>query len=153
MTAGSADADLYPAEPIERPGVRHFLWYVLGGSVPARNRTWVLHDTTCPTWAIREIGRPLAVIAPLLLAYLAFVPGTLGLRLITGLTFAGGGLLFMFVNALVDNDRRAVRAGYPSGFVADLRSRRGVEKHRLMVAERRARIAARAARRNEPAGS
>ena len=39
-------------------------------------------------------------------------------------TIGGGVALYLFINILIDNDRRAVRAGYPSGYVSDLRSRR-----------------------------
>jgi hypothetical protein len=147
MMTGATDADARTPEPqsIRRPGLRHMLWYVVGGSLPERYWTWVLHDTTCRTWAIRQLGRPAAMLGPALAAYLVLMPVPLGLRLITGLTWTGGILLFMFVNMLVDNDRRAVRAGYASGFVADLRSHRSDETHHLAVVRRRERSARRRA--------
>jgi hypothetical protein len=132
--------------PIQRPGLRHLLWYVYGGSLPERNWTWVLHDTTCRTWAVRHFARTFAIIVPLLAAWLLFVPASLGLRLITGLTFAGGIFMFMLVNTLVDTDRRAVRAGYPSGFVTEIRGQRAEYVHHLAVLERRNRTADRRAR-------
>ena len=145
-TTGST-ADPSAAAMMHRPDLRHLLWYVVGGSLPERHWTWVLHDTTCRTWALRQLGRPLAVLAPVVAAYIVFLPGPLGLRLITGLTWAGGIMLYMFVNMLVDNDRRAVRAGYVSGYVADVRSHRTDESHHLAVVERNARSARRRARR------
>ena len=140
-------SDLAVAPPIQRPGPRLLAWYVLGGSLPARHWTWVLHDTTCRTWAVRELGRPLILLAPPLAAYIVFMPVSLGLRMITGLTWGAGIMLYMFVNMLVDNDRRAVRAGYVSGAVADIRSRRSDASHHLAVVERRERAARRRARR------
>lgn len=132
----------------QRPGTGRLLWYVLGGSLPERHWTWVLHDTTCRTWALRQLGRPLVVLVPVLAAYLIFMPAPLGLRLITGLTWAAGVMLYMFVNMLVDNDRRAVRAGYASGFVSDVRSHRNDDSHHLAVVERRERAVRRRARRD-----
>lgn len=146
MTRGRDEVDA--AGAIHRPDVRHLLWYVVGGSLPERNWTWVLHDTTCRTWAVRQLGRPLAMLAPFAVAYIVFLPGSLGLRLITGITWSVGIMLYMFVNMLVDNDRRAVRAGYVSGYVSDVRSRRSDESHHLAVVARNARAAERRARRN-----
>ena len=136
-----------PGGPVERPDARHLLWYVVGGALPVRNWTWVLHDTTCRTWALRQLGRPLLILAPAVAAYVVLVPVSLGLRLITGLTWAGGIMLYMFINMLVDNDRRAVRAGYRSGYVADVRSHRSDASHHRAVVERNARAAGRRARR------
>lgn len=60
-----------------------------------------------------------------MLALLAiFLPGPAGLRVLCVATIVGGVALYLFINILIDNDRRAVRAGYPSGYVSDLRSRR-----------------------------
>lgn len=147
--AGSTTETVGPAaaRPIRRPDTTHLLWYVMGGSLPERHWTWVLHDLTCRTWAIRQLGRPLVLLVPFAAAYIAFVPGALGLRLITGLTWSGGVMLYMFVNMLVDNDRRAVRAGYVSGYVSDVRSHRADESHHLAVVERNARAARRRASR------
>lgn len=135
-------------EPSYRPQGFRFLWYALGGSLPERNRTWVLHDTTCRTWLLRHFARTMLIIVPVLVLYLAFLPTSLPIRLLTGLTFSGGLFLFSLVNILVDSDRRAVRAGYPSGLVADLRSTRSNDHHRLANYQRRERIAHRRSRRN-----
>lgn len=130
-----------------RPRGGHLLWYVLGGSLPARHHSWVLHDLTCRTWWLRHFARTAVIVVPLLVLYLAFVPASLSLRLLTGLTFAAAGFLFSFVNILVDTDRRAVRAGYPPGRAEQIRSARAAEEHRLATYQRRERIAERQARR------
>ena len=147
MALDTPDAGPAPTQPVERPGGRWFFWYCLGGSLPERYHTWVLHDTTCPTWALRHFARTALIVLPLLGIYLAVMPASLSIRLLTGLTFSGGAFLFSLVNILVDTDRRAVRAGYASGFVSDVRAARSAERHRLTSHQRRERIAERRARR------
>ena len=64
-----------------RPAFRQLVKYWYGGSLPARHNTWVLHDITCSTWAIRHFARWLIlVIGPIFSAIVVFVPGPLGLR-------------------------------------------------------------------------
>ena len=147
MALDTPDARPATTPPVQRPGGLRFLWYCLGGSLPERHSTWVLNDTTCPTWALRHFARTALVVVPLLAIYLAAMPSSLAVRLLTGLTFAGGAFLFSLVNILVDTDRRAVRAGYKPGFASDIRAARSVERHRLSSYQRRERIAERQARR------
>jgi hypothetical protein len=135
------------ARPVTRPRGVRLLWYALGGSLPERNHTWVLQDLTCRTWWLRHFARTAVIIVPLLVVYLAVVPASLSVRLLTGLTFAAAGFLFSFVNILVDTDRRAVRAGYASGLAEQLRGSRAAEQHRVASYQRRERIAERQARR------
>lgn len=135
------------ARPITRPRGLRLLWYALGGSLPAHHHSWVLHDLTCPTWSVRHFARTAVIIVPLLGLYLAVVPASLSIRLLTGLTFAGAGFLFSFVNILVDTDRRAVRAGHAPGQAEQIRGTRAAEQHRLAAYQRRERIAERQARR------
>lgn len=135
------------AQPIRRPRGIRLLWYALGGSLPARHHSWVLHDLTCRSWSLRHFARTAVIIVPLLALYLAVVPASLGIRLLTGLTFAAAGFLFSFVNILVDTDRRAVRAGHAPGRAEQIRGTRAAEQHRLMAYQRRERIAERQARR------
>ena len=134
-------------KPVTRPRGALLLWYALGGSLPARHHSWVLHDLTCRTWWLRHFARTAVIIVPLLVLYLAIVPASLSIRLLTGLTFAAAGFLFSFVNILVDTDRRAVRAGYAAGLAEQLRGSRAAEQHRLASYQRRERIAERRARR------
>jgi hypothetical protein len=134
-------------QPIKRPSAGKFLWYSLGGSLPAENSSWVLHDITCRTWWLRHFGRTMLFIVPLLSLYLLLVPASLSLRLLTGLTFAGGIFLFSLVNILVDTDRRAVRAGFGPGLAAHMRTQESVERQRSAAYERRERIAAKRLRR------
>ena len=143
MTGEVLDA----GSPRHRPAGLKFLWYCVGGSLPERHSTWVLHDVTCRTWLVRHFARTLAIIVPLLVIYLEFMPGPRAILLLTGLTFAGGCFMFSLVNTLVDTDRRAVRAGYEPGLPARVRSERSTERQRLASHQRRERIAQRRARR------
>lgn len=135
------------AEPVQRPSARMLLWYCIGGSLPERHSTWVLRDVTCRSWLVRHFARTLLIIVPLFAVYMALVPTSLGVRLLTGLTFSGGLFMFSVVNTLIDTDRRAVRAGYAPGLPAHVRSQQAVERQRLASYQRRERIAERQARR------
>jgi hypothetical protein len=134
-------------DPIERPGVLRLLWYCIGGALPRKHSTWVLYDLTARTWALRHFARTGVIVLPLLGIYLLLMPSSLAIRLLTGLTFAGGAFLFSLVNILVDTDRRAVRAGYKSGFAGDVREARSHGRNTLATYQRRERIAQRRARR------
>lgn len=146
-TTDVAGATHTTAQPICRPGARALLWYCLGGSLAERHRSWVLHDLTCRTWLVRHFARTLLIVVPVFVAYMALMPAALGIRLLTGLTFSFGWLVFSLVTVLIDNDRRAVRAGYPAGLPAQLRTHQSAERQRLASSQRRERIAERHARR------
>ena len=96
-------------------------------------------------WATTKLG---ALTTAFMVAYMALAPTSFGIRVLTGLTFSGGVLMFSIVNAVIDTDRRAVRAGYGAGTPAQIRAQRSVERQRLGNAQRRERIAKRRARRN-----
>jgi hypothetical protein len=132
----------------ERPGLRLFLWYSIGGSLPARYNTWVLHDVTCRTWWVRHFARVFALITPPLVAfYLLFVPTFGAPAAYAGICLAGTLFLAGMIYILIDSDRRAVRAGYPPDYAARLRSRRASETQNSSNYQRRERIAARRDRR------
>ncbi|HZC53937.1 MAG TPA: DUF5313 family protein, partial [Mycobacterium sp.] len=127
-------------EPIARPGPVNLLWYSLGGSLPKRHSSWVLHDVTCRTWLLRHFARTMLIVLPLFVAYVALAPASLGFRLLTGLTFSGGLIVFSLVTLLIDTDRRAVRAGYGAGLPAQIRTQLSTERQRLASSQRRERI-------------
>lgn len=105
-----------------------------------------MRDVTCRTWLLRHFARTLLIIVPLFVAYMALIPASFSLRLLTGLTFSGGLLVFSLVSVLIDTDRRAVRAGYGAGLPAQIRSQQSVERQRQASSRRRERIAERRAR-------
>lgn len=135
------------AQPLHRPAAPAWLWYCIGGRLPERHHAWVLHDVTCGTWLLRHFARTLLIITPLFTAYMLLMPASLAVRLLTGLTFTGGLIVFSVVNALIDTDRRAVRAGHGVGMPAQLRAQKSVDRQRLASHQRRERIAERQARR------
>jgi hypothetical protein len=139
-----------PVEKRERPGLRLLLWYSVGGSLPSRYNTWVLHDVTSRTWVLRHFARVFAIITPLSAAFFVFLVPTYG----AAAAYAGvclTGTLFMagLTTVLIDTDRRAVRAGYLTNYATTLRSRRATETQNTANYQRRERIAARKARRHD----
>ena len=132
------------AEPlICRPTFGRWLWYCYGGSLPAVNHSWVLHDVTCRTWIPRHFARWTMVIAPLFLAYLVLMPSPIGIRLFTGIAFSLAIYVMSLVFILIDTDRRAVRAGYLHSQPQAVRTANGVARQRAANHQRRERIAAR----------
>jgi hypothetical protein len=138
-----------PDEPRERPGFRLLLKYSLGGRLPARYNTWVLHDVTCSTWVLRHYARVFAITLPILAAFfLLLVPPYGAPMAFAGVCLAGLFLLTGTIYILIDVDRRAVRAGYPPDYGARVRSQRATEAQHTSNYQRRERIAARRARRD-----
>lgn len=133
--------------PVVRPPLGPFLWYCYGGSLPARHRSWVLHDLTCRSWILRHFFRWTMIIVPVFALYLAFMPMESGIRLYTGITFALGLYVMSLVFILIDTDRRAVRAGYAYSEPQAVRSANSVERQRSANGRRRERIAERQERR------
>jgi hypothetical protein len=133
--------------PVRRPTLGRFLWYCYGGSLPAENHTWVLHDVTCRTWVLRHFARWTMAIGPFFALYLAFVPIPFGIRLFTGIAFSLGLYVMSLVFILIDTDRRAVRAGYDHSLPQAIRTTNSVQRQRTANHQRRERIAARRAAR------
>jgi hypothetical protein len=133
-------------EPIVRPALHRWLWYALGGSLPARNRGWVLHDTTVRTWWLRHVIRMLVQLAIPIALIMIFLPAPWGLRA----ACAGGGLalaLFYSVAYMPEStENRVVKAGYPAGTATPYRERAAMERQRGESERRRAAAAKRNAR-------
>ena len=133
--------------PLRRPTPARLVWYCYGGSLPAENHTWVLHDVTCRTWILRHFARWTMIVAPLFVLYLAVVPATLSLRLFTGIAFSLAIYVISLVFILIDTDRRAVRAGYDHSYPQAVRTANSAARQQAASYQRRERIAARQARR------
>jgi hypothetical protein len=131
-----------------RPNLFLLLKYSLGFSLPRQYSTWVLHDVTCRTWLVRHFGRTALVVVPIFVLYMVLMPSSLGVRLLTGLTFSGAIFMFSLVNIQVDTDRRAVRAGYGASLPARIRSQNSGHRQGVTNHQRRERIAERRDRRN-----
>jgi hypothetical protein len=107
--------------PVRRPDPVRWLWYAVGGRLPARYRTWVLRDLTVRTWILRHFARALVQVAPVIVVLLLVVPGSLPIRiaavtagLLLGLLYSGA-----YMYEIVEH--RVGQAGYPIGTAQQVR--------------------------------
>ena len=124
---------------MQRPGPLRWLWYAFGGSLPRRHASWVLHDTTCRTWAARHVVRAVTQVAPFVLAIVVFVPGPLWLRVMSATGGAIMGLIFSICYVHETTEHRLVKAGYPPGTGPAIRAGRHVERDAAAAARYAAR--------------
>lgn len=127
---------------IHRPNPAQWLWYAVGGRLPARCRDWVLHDISGPTWAARHFARAVVQITPVLLVLL--VPGPLWIRAVAILGGVLMGLFYSLAYMEESCENRAVKHGFPRGLRTEIRR----ERQKRETAERRQR---RAQRHGKPA--
>jgi hypothetical protein len=148
----STPASGSPADPVVRPAPHRWLWYALGGGLPARHRGWVLHDTTARTWWLRHVARMLVQLAIPIALLMAFLPASWGLRA----ACAGGGLalaLFYSIAYMPEAvENRVVKAGYPVGTATQHRDAAGLVRQREESDRKRAAAAKRAARYRDRMG-
>jgi hypothetical protein len=133
---------------IPRPGPLRWLRYAFGGRLPDRYGAWVLQDVTAPTWVLRQIARSLLQMSPLIAAVLIFVPGPFWIR---GMSAFGGlimGLIYSLGYLIETTEHRLVKAGYPVGTGERVRAERASDERTVGTAERRAKMLARADRRD-----
>ena len=123
--------------PRRRPTPWQWLCYSLGAKLPPHLSEWVLHDTTCRTWALRQVARSLLVISPLVVVLLVFIPGPFWIRALSAL----GGMLMSLIYSLgylvETTEHRLVKAGYPAGTGAAVRQGRAVEGRSAATERRR----------------
>ncbi len=141
-----------PAEPVIRPAPHRWIWYAFGGRLPERNRGWVLHDTTTPTWWLRHIIRMLVQLAVPVALIMTLLPASWALRA----ACAGGGLALALFYSLAYmpeiTENRVVKAGYPAGTATAHRDRAGQQREQRESERRRAAAAKRAARYRDRTG-
>lgn len=130
-----------------RPNPLWWLAYAFGTGLPDRHREWVLKDTTCSTWIVRQLIRSLIVLVIPVAAVVLFLPTYLELRVFTAVVAGSCGLMFMLVHIIETTERRVVRAGYLGGTAERLRHERSTNAQRLANQHRRDRVAARRAKR------
>jgi uncharacterized membrane protein AbrB (regulator of aidB expression) len=101
-----------------RPNPVLWLYYQYGGTLPARYRDWVLHDTTCRTWWLRVVLRALVQFSPAVAVLVIILRGLLGgpWPLVLGSILLGVLVYLRFTLTIsVDSiDSRLVRYGYPA---------------------------------------
>ena len=140
-----------PERP-ERPGVLRWLWYALGGGLPARHSAWVLHDTSTRTWALRHVLRSFVQLAVPIALVLLLVPGPFWIR---GMAALGGiflGLFFSLGYMTETLENRVKGAGYPAGSAQAARDVAGREREARDSERRRAAALRRGARYRERRG-
>ncbi len=140
------------AEPVIRPAPHRWLWYAVGGGLPARHRGWVLYDTTTSTWWLRHIVRSFVQMSIPIALVMVLLPAPLGLRLAA----AGGGIFLAMIYSLAymneTTENRVVKAGYPAGTAQARRDHGGLERQQRETERRRAAAAKRAARYRDRSG-
>ena len=113
---------------MKRPNPAQWLWYAVGGRLPAHLAPWVLHDVTARTWALRHVARGGVVLTPIAAGCL-FFPGPLGLRLAMVLLVAIVGVYFSLSYVDESCELRAVKHGYEHGIARATRdARKGVKE-------------------------
>jgi hypothetical protein len=151
MADPEAERDVQ-AEPIIRPAPHRWLWYALGGGLPARHRGWVLFDTTTERWWLRHVVRSLVQMSIPIVVVMVLLPASWELRVAA----AGGGVFLGMIYSLAymneTVEHRVVKAGYPAGTAQAARDRIDVGRRRKESERKRAAAAKRAARYRKRAG-
>lgn len=151
MTESASQAD-WSQDPVLRPTAHRWLWYALGGGLPARHRGWVLHDTTTRTWGYRHVARSMVQMTIPIVLVMTLVPAGWGLRA----AVAGGGVFLGLLYSLAympeTTEHRIVKAGYPAGLATAIRDRAGTDKQHAETERKHAAAAKRTARYQKRAG-
>ena len=100
---------------VHRPGPLRWIWYAFGGGLPARHRSWVLYDASCPSWGLRHFARAFVQMAPVAIPVLLLVPGPLWIRLVAILLGWLVGLQYALYTMQESVEHRVLKAGYPRG--------------------------------------
>jgi len=108
----------HPDAGVRRPGPLRWLWYAFGGSLPPEHRSWVLHDTTTRTWAVRHLLRAAVQLVVPVALVLLLVPGPFWIRGMAALGGVAMGLIFSVAYMPETTEHRVVRAGFPAGTAA-----------------------------------
>lgn len=108
-----------PSRARNRPGPLRWLWYAVGGTLPAAYHEWVLYDLVCRTWVFRHLSRALVQFSVWWLVLLLPAPISLRLSMI-----ALGYLLAIYFSFSFMEDaceRRLIKHGYPVGLNRKIR--------------------------------
>lgn len=137
---------------VHRPNPLLWCWYALGGRLPARHSSWVLHDTTTRTWVLRHMTRALVQMMVPIGLVLLLLPGEFWIR---GMAALGGLLLGLFYSVAYmpeAAEHRIKQAGYPVGTATVVRDEAARLREIDDSERRRAAAARRAARYRERQG-
>ncbi|HEY7010889.1 MAG TPA: DUF5313 family protein [Jatrophihabitantaceae bacterium] len=126
-----------------RPNPVQWLRYAYVGTVSAKSHAWVLHDATCRTWILRHVARYFALVTPLIVPVMIFLPAPLSLRAMSCLVAVLTMMMFYVAFTVDSVERRVELAGYPHGTAARIREQRALGAQRATAARNRARQYAR----------
>lgn len=130
-------------ERVDRPNPLLWLRYAYVGSLPQKYSAWILHDATCRTWVLRHAARYLALVAPIVILVLIFLPAPLALR-IESCAVAVLTMMLFYLSFTSDSvDRRVEKAGYLPGTAEQVREERSLAAQRAVAARNRQRREAR----------
>jgi hypothetical protein len=113
-----------PSESPRRPDPARWVWYALGGRLPAACREWVLHDVTCRTWPLRHLLRLLVQVVPVAVVLVVVIPGPMWVRVMAAVGGSLVGLFYSFVFLYEATEHRAWKAGYAHGTAERVRKER-----------------------------
>lgn len=130
-----------------RPTPWQWLKYLFGADLPAELCEWVLYDTTGPTWALRQAGRTVLMLSPLILAVLILPPGPFWIRAMAAFGGVIMSLIYSLGYAVEAAENRLVKAGYPAGTGERRRAARAERTGAEATARRRAKMFERIERR------
>jgi drug/metabolite transporter superfamily protein YnfA len=142
-----------PSEPVVRPAPHRWIGYAFGGRLPARYRSWVLHDTTTGTWWLRHVARTLVQLAVPIALIAILLPAPWQLRVAAAVGGVFLALIFSLAYMTETTENRVVKAGYPAGTAQAVRDRGGLAHQQKESERKRAAAAKRAARYRDRAGS
>ncbi len=119
-----------PQRTAGRPTPLQWLWYALGGRLPAELSPWVLADTTEPGWVWRHLSRTAVQLLPVLALCVLAVPVPLAYRLSAAVGGLLMGLMFSLAFIVETTEHRVVKAGYPVGTASRIRAERAERAER-----------------------
>ncbi len=132
---------------MRRPNALQWLGYCFGAGLPPELDSWVLHDTTCPTWALRQVARTLLLLAPLIVLVLLLPPGPFWIRGMAALGGVAMSLIYALGYIVEATENRLAKAGYPAGTGERIRADRAGRVNSDAVARRRQKMFERMDRR------
>jgi len=141
-----------PAGPVVRPTPHRWIGYAFGVGLPARNRGWVLKDTTASTWWVRHLARAGVQLAVPIGLVVGVLPAPWGLRLACALAGIILASIFSLAYMHEATENRVVKAGFPAGTAQAARERASLGRQKKESERKRAAAAKRAARYQKRAG-
>lgn len=118
-----------------RPNPVRWVLYAFGAGLPARHRTWVLHDVTARTWQLRHFARTTVQLLPIGVLLYVFIPGPPYVRALAVLAGALLGYFYSVAYMQESAEHRVMKAGYPVGHAAAVREA-AVQDERAAARER-----------------